>query len=66
MGNLENVTVQDCMDMWTHKGCPSIINDGKVVGFENGNRIGETYQAPQMPCHMGQTVYVRDNGRKIT
>lgn len=38
MRDLGNVTVQDCMDMWTHKGRRAVINDGKVAGFENGSR----------------------------
>lgn len=33
--NLENVTIQDCLDMYNMKGNITIINDGKVVGFES-------------------------------
>lgn len=31
---LNNVTVQDCIDMYRMKGMVTICNDGKVVGFE--------------------------------
>lgn len=31
---LNNVTVQDCIDMYSMKGMVTICNDGRVVGFE--------------------------------
>lgn len=31
---LDNVTIQDCLDMYNMKGMITIINDGKVLGFE--------------------------------
>ena len=30
---LENVTIQDCIDMYVMKGKVAIINNGKVEGF---------------------------------
>lgn len=30
----ENVTVEDCLDMYHMKGKHAIINDGKVIGFQ--------------------------------
>lgn len=33
--NLEEVTIQDCLDMYNMKNNITIINDGKVVGFES-------------------------------
>lgn len=31
--NLEEITIEDCIDMYEKKGKAVIINDGKVVGF---------------------------------
>ena len=31
---LDNITIQDCIDMYNMKSLIAIINDGKVVGFE--------------------------------
>ncbi len=31
--NLENVTIQDCLDMYEKKEYITIINDGKVIDF---------------------------------
>ena len=31
---LNNVTVQDCIDMYNMKGMVTICNDGRVIGFE--------------------------------
>lgn len=31
--NLENVTIQDCIDMYEKKDKAVVINDGKVIGF---------------------------------
>ena len=31
---LDNVTLQDCIDMYNMKDMIAIINDGKVVAFE--------------------------------
>ena len=31
---LDNVTIQDCLDMYNIKGMITIINDGKVLGFK--------------------------------
>ena len=30
---LENVTIQDCIDMYVMKGKATIINNGEVEGF---------------------------------
>lgn len=35
MINYDNITIQDCLDMYGLKGNITIINDGKVVGFES-------------------------------
>lgn len=35
--NLQNVTAQDCADMFDFKEYVTIINDGKVCGFEKEN-----------------------------
>lgn len=32
--NLDIVTVQDCIDMYNLKDQVTIINDGRVIGFE--------------------------------
>lgn len=32
--NMENITVQDCIDMYEKKGQAAFINDGQVLGFE--------------------------------
>ena len=32
--NMENITVQDCIDMYEKKGQAVIINDGEVKDFE--------------------------------
>ena len=31
---LDNITIQDCIDMYNMKDMIAIINDGKVVAFE--------------------------------
>lgn len=31
--SLENVTIQDCLDMYVKKGRTTIIENGQVVGF---------------------------------
>lgn len=31
--NLENITIQDCIDKYEKKGEMIIVNDGKVKGF---------------------------------
>ena len=31
---LDNITIQDCIDMYNMKNMIAIINDGKVVGFK--------------------------------
>ena len=32
--NTENATIEDCLDMYNIKGMVSIIEDGKLIGFE--------------------------------
>lgn len=32
--NMENITVQDCIDMYEKKGQATVINDGEVKDFE--------------------------------
>ena len=32
--NMEEITLEDCMDNFEKKNKVTIINDGKVVGFE--------------------------------
>ena len=36
--NLEMVTVGDCLDNLEKKGRSAVINDGEVVGFEEGEQ----------------------------
>ena len=36
--NLEMVTVGDCLDNFEKKGKLAVINDGKVIGFEEGEQ----------------------------
>lgn len=31
--NLNAVTLQDCLDMYTYRGKAVVLNDGKVKGF---------------------------------
>lgn len=31
--NMENITLQDCIDMMQKKGQAAVINDGQVVTF---------------------------------
>lgn len=33
---MDNVTVEDCMDLFEKKSKRIIINDGKIVNFEEG------------------------------
>lgn len=41
--NLEAITLQDCIDMYTYKHKAVVINDGKVKGFvkeeSNGTNV---------------------------
>ena len=40
---LDNVTLQDCIDMYNMKDMIAIINDGKVIGFgKEGEKNGKT------------------------
>ena len=32
--NLETVTIEDCIEAYEKKGMVAIINDGKLLGFE--------------------------------
>lgn len=32
--NLQTITISDCLDMYYMKGQVTIINDGKVIGFQ--------------------------------
>lgn len=32
--NLETVTIEDCIEAFTLRGMVAIINDGKLLGFE--------------------------------
>lgn len=32
--NLDAVTIQDCLDNYTYKNKAAILNDGKILGFE--------------------------------
>ena len=36
--NYEVVTVGDCIDNFNMKGKVAVINDGKVIGFEEGEQ----------------------------
>lgn len=31
---LDNVTLQDCLDMFNRKNMITIINDGRIINFE--------------------------------
>ncbi len=35
--NNEAITIQDCIEMFEYKGCTTVLNDGKVIGFEKEN-----------------------------
>lgn len=35
--NREKITIQDCIEMQEMKGKTVILNDGKVMGFEDEN-----------------------------
>lgn len=35
--NREKITIQDCIEMREMKGKTVILNDGKVMGFEDEN-----------------------------
>jgi hypothetical protein len=35
--NREKITIQDCIEMQEMKGQTVILNDGKVMGFEDEN-----------------------------
>lgn len=35
--NREKITIQDCIEMREMKGQTVILNDGKVMGFEDEN-----------------------------
>ena len=40
---LDNITIQDCIDMYNMKNMIAIINDGKVIGFgKEGEKNGKT------------------------
>lgn len=32
--NMESITIEDCLDMHYRKGKETIINDGKIIGFQ--------------------------------
>lgn len=32
--NNDVITIQDCIEMLAYKDCVTIINDGKIIGFE--------------------------------
>lgn len=34
--DLENVTLQDCVDLYDKKAISTIINDGRIVDFSKG------------------------------
>lgn len=36
---LDNVTIEDCIAVFENDGLVSIINDGKLVNFENNKEI---------------------------
>lgn len=38
--NLEAITIQDCINMYTYKHKAVVINDGKVKGFVKEERNG--------------------------
>lgn len=35
--NYDAITIQDCIEMLEFKGYFTIVNDGKVIGFEKGD-----------------------------
>ena len=40
---LDNITIQDCIDMYKMKNMITICNDGKVIGFgKEGEKNGKT------------------------
>ena len=40
---LDNITIQDCIDMYNMKDMITICNDGKVIGFgKEGEKNGKT------------------------
>lgn len=32
---LDNVTIEDCVDLFDKKNMTTIINDGRILGFED-------------------------------
>ena len=34
--NFSAVTIEDCMDLYNRKGIQTVIEDGKIVRFEEG------------------------------
>ena len=33
---LDEVTLEDCIDLYEKKGIATVINDGRVINFEQG------------------------------
>ena len=33
---LDSVTLEDCIDLYEKKGITTVINDGRVINFEQG------------------------------
>lgn len=38
---LNNVTLEDCLDLYNKKNITTVINDGRIINFEKENNIHE-------------------------
>lgn len=38
---LNNVTLEDCLDLYEKKNMTTIINDGRIINFEKGKNTYE-------------------------
>ena len=45
--NLEEVTIEDCLDNYRYKNVVVLINDGQIVGFKTEKEKSTTNSADQ-------------------
>ena len=38
---LNNITIEDCLDLYEKKNMATVINDGRIINFEKENSIHE-------------------------
>ena len=71
--NLQTVTLQDCLDNYNFKGQCAILNDGKLIGFQQqeiptqtANPSGDKQpdKAITMPNYMRLFGESQEKGRK--